>query len=220
MKRLHTIILLLCLALYSAYAQDYNQLNDDGTFVAANSKQFGRSDSIQSKHKEIPKGFHTWTIDSRYGDRTMVEPDTASYMFMNSIYTSGVKGEYNFLGNLGSPRYSRIFIDNPEAENFIFTEPYSYFMKPIDDFHFTNTYSPITNLTFNTCGDRTNGEDHLTASYSTISTVADTILTKARPCSTILSMALISATDTRLISVLRSTIRRWRRTVVLPTTGI
>lgn len=166
MKRLHTIILLLCLALYSAYAQDYNQLNDDGTFVAANSKQFGRSDSIQSKHKEIPKGFHTWTIDSRYGDRTMVEPDTASYMFMNSIYTSGVKGDYNFLGNLGSPRYSRIFIDNPEAENFIFTEPYSYFMKPIDEFHFTNTYSPITNLTFNTCGDRTNGEDHLTAKFA------------------------------------------------------
>ena len=38
-------------------------------------------------------------------------------------------------------------------------EPYSYFNTPVSDFHFTNTYSPITNITLNSCGDRTNGED-------------------------------------------------------------
>ena len=32
-------------------------------------------------------------------------------------------------------------------------------------FHFTNTLSPFTNLTYNTAGNRTNGEDHFTAKF-------------------------------------------------------
>ena len=38
--------------------------------------------------------------------------------------------------------------------NFIFTEPYDYIVNQVSDFHFTNTYSPITNITLNSCGDK------------------------------------------------------------------
>ena len=151
-------------------AQTYNELTDDGTFYDAtspNNRDFGRSDSIQSQHKEIPKGLTTWTIDELFGDRTPVEPDTLSHMFMNTIFTTGLRGEYNTLGNVGSPRINRIFIDRDESEtDFSFLHPYDFIYKPIKDFHFTNTLSPITNVSFNTCGDRTNGEDHLKALFA------------------------------------------------------
>jgi hypothetical protein len=88
------------------------------------------------------------------------------HMFMNSIFTAGTRGEYNILGNLGSPRQNRIFIDRQQPSQFSFMEPYDYFLTPVEQFHFTNTLSPITNISFNTCGNQTNGEDHIKALFA------------------------------------------------------
>ena len=67
-------------------AQDFRQFDDDNPLsTTTNNKDFGRSDSIQSQHKEIPKGLKVWTIDERFGDRTFATPDTLSHMFMNTI---------------------------------------------------------------------------------------------------------------------------------------
>lgn len=126
------------------------------------------SDSIMSKghNKKIPEGIRVWTIDERFGDQRSAEVDTSSYMYMNTVFTTGLRGEYNTTGNLGAPRINRIFIDRPENSQFIFTDPYDYFVKPVGTFHFTNTYSPITNVTLNECGDRTNGEDDFKAIFA------------------------------------------------------
>ena len=51
--------------------------------------------------------------------------------------------------------------------DYIFIQPYDFFIKDINTFHFTNTYSPITNITYHECGDSDNGEDHLVAKYAT-----------------------------------------------------
>ena len=102
--------------------------------------------------KEVPRGIKVWTVDSKFGDRQKAEIDTVSHMFMNTIYTTGLRGEYNTTGNLGAPRINRIFIDRPETDQFIFTQPYDYVVSPVDRFHFTNTVSPITNLSYNTLG--------------------------------------------------------------------
>lgn len=163
MRHLLCVLLLICGL--SANAQDYNQLTDDGTFTQAgvNQQNHGR-DSLASD-KEIPIGLKVWTVDERFGERTAAEPDTLQHMFMNSIFTTGLRGEFNSLGNLGSPRINRIFIDRGMSQQFIFTQPYDFFVQPVSSFLFTNTLSPITNLTYNECGDRTNGEDHLTALF-------------------------------------------------------
>ena len=116
--------------------------------------------------KEVPVGLEVWTVDERFGDRTPATADTLHAMFMNSIFTTGLRSEYNTLGNLGSPRQNRIFIDRPVTEQFLFTQPYDFVVTQIEQFHFTNTLSPITNLAFNTCGDKTNGEDHLKALFA------------------------------------------------------
>ena len=139
----------------------FNQMNSDGTMHTRNRNM---ADSLGTD-KEVPRGIKVWTVDSKFGDRQKAEIDTVSHMFMNTIYTTGLRGEYNTTGNLGAPRINRIFIDRPETDQFIFTQPYDYVVSPVDRFHFTNTLSPITNLSYNTCGDRTNGEDRLTAKF-------------------------------------------------------
>ena len=154
--------LLFCL---SAFSQNYNQLTDNGNFMQAGSNTGSRKDSLSSANKEIPKGLKVWTVDERFGERTAAVPDTMQHMYMNSIFTTGLRGEYNTTGNLGAPRISRIFIDRSEPEQFIFTQPYDYFITPVNKFLFTNTLSPITNLSYNECGDRTNGEDHFKALF-------------------------------------------------------
>lgn len=167
MKRHVTLIMFFAMLPFIGWAQignydNYNEMDDNGNFRQRSSHQ--NVDSLGTD-KEIPKGLKVWTVDSKFGDIRKAEPDTLSHMYMNSIFTTGKYGEYNTLGNVGSPRISRIFIDRNEDGQFIFTHPYDFFVKPVDTFHFTNTLSPFTNLNYNTCGNRTNGEDHLTAKF-------------------------------------------------------
>lgn len=166
MKLRLPIFISFCLIAFClpSVAQNYNQQTESDAFTQ-NANQSQRRDSLGSGDKEIPKGLKVWTVDERFGERTAAVPDTVPYMYMNSIFTSGLRGEYNTLGNLGSPRINRIFIDRDEQEQFMFTQPYDYFITPVNKFQFTNTLSPITNLSYNTCGNRTNGEDHLRALF-------------------------------------------------------
>ncbi|MGI6242464.1 MAG: putative porin [Prevotella sp.] len=152
------------LPLFSQVGMDdgYNQIDENGNITTQDQRQ--QNDSLGTD-KEIPVGMYVWTVDSRFGDRQSAEPDTLSPMYMNTIFTTGLRGEYNTTGNLGAPRQARIFIDRKEQRQFIFTNPYDYFVSPVEDFHFTNTLSPFTNLSYNKCGDRTNGEDHFTAKF-------------------------------------------------------
>ena len=166
MNKLLSILFFLMLTIgISAQSDTYNQMTADGNISQRGGGLSGRNNTDSTKNKTIPKGIRVWTVDERFGDTTPASLDTVSHMFMNSIFTTGLRGEYNTTGNMGAPRIHRIFIDRPLSDQFIFTQPYDFVITPVDKFHFTNTLSPITNLTFNTCGDRTNGEDHLTARF-------------------------------------------------------
>ena len=152
----------ICGHVHAQFDDTYNQMDATGNISRRGDKNM--KDSLGT-HKEIPKGIKVWTVDMRFGDRRLAVPDTVPHMFMNSIFTTGMRGEYNTTGNLGAPRINRIVIDRPETGQFIFTQPYDFVVTPVDQFHFTNTLSPFTNIAFNTAGNRTNGEDHLTAKF-------------------------------------------------------
>ena len=170
MKRYTFLLALFVLVVNAAMAQfDDNSTVDDRTFTAdgyRKNKNAGRSDSIQSQHKEIPRGLKVWTIDERFGDRKPAVPDTLSYMYMNADLTYGKRGQYNTLGNLGSPRQNRIFIDRRATSEFFFLDPYDMFIVQPQDFQFTSTLSPITILSYNSAGDRNNGEDRFKAIFA------------------------------------------------------
>ena len=147
---------------YAQFDDGFNQIDTDGNTIQPNNK--GKKDSLGS-NKEIPEGIKVWTVDTRFGDRKAAVPDTISHMFMNSIFTTGLRGDYTTTGNLGAPRINRIVTDRPFGSQFIFTQPYDFIITPIEQFHFTNTLSPFTNITYNNAGNRTNGEDHLTTKF-------------------------------------------------------
>ena len=147
---------------YAQFDDGFNQIDTDGNTIQRNNKS--KKDSLGS-NKEIPEGIKVWTVDTRFGDRKAAVPDTISHMFMNSIFTTGLRGDYTTTGNLGAPRINRIVTDRPFGSQFIFTQPYDFIITAIEQFHFTNTLSPFTNITYNNAGNRTNGEDHLTTKF-------------------------------------------------------
>ena len=147
---------------FAQFDDNYNQIDAEGNMTSRN--KTNRKDTLKNE-KEIPEGIKVWTIDSRFGDRKPALPDTLSHMFMNTVFTTGLRGEYNTTGNLGAPRINRIFTDRKNEGQFIFTQPFDFFITPIGQFHFTNTLSPFTNITYNTAGNRLNGEDHLTTKF-------------------------------------------------------
>lgn len=167
MKKKKTIFssLLFCAATLPVAAQNDFNYNEDSQFRPQTNRKVN-TDSLGSD-KEIPKGIRVWTVDERFGDTKAAVVDTLQHMYMNSTFTEGLRGEYNTLGNMGTARLNRIFIDRRNTQgNFIFTEPYDYIVNPVSDFHFTNTYSPITNITLNSCGDKVTGEDDFKAIFA------------------------------------------------------
>ena len=157
--------LLFCAATLPVAAQNDFNYNEDSQFRPQTNRKVN-TDSLGSD-KEIPKGIRVWTVDERFGDTKAAVVDTLQHMYMNTTFTEGQRGEYNTLGNMGTARLNRIFIDRRNTQgNFIFTEPYDYIVNPVSDFHFTNTYSPITNITLNSCGDKVTGEDDFKAMFA------------------------------------------------------
>ncbi len=169
----YIIVLLLgvgcwVLGVGSLQAQEYNQIDGEGNFSRRNegNGNFNKHSTDTTKNQEIPRGIRVWTIDRRFGDVRPAVVDTLQHLYMNSIFNTGLYGEYNTTGNNYTPRLSRIFIDREETEQFLFTQPYSWFIKKPDEFHFTNTLSPFTNISYDNCGDKQHGEDHIHAKFA------------------------------------------------------
>ncbi len=167
MKTRLTSLLLVLLSLTGARAQDvYNQIDASGNITQRRDNQnFNKHNNDTTRNKEVPKGLYTWTVDRKFGDMIPVQPDTVHHLFQNTTFNTGMYGEFNSTGSNYTSRLSRIFINRAETDNFIFTQPYSYVEKRPELFHFMNTLSPYTSIAYDNCGDKTNGEDHISAKF-------------------------------------------------------
>lgn len=115
---------------------------------------------------KVPMEIHQWHIDEALGTVIPVNADTLQYMYQNWAQTEGMNGEYNFLGNMGSPRQSRIFFNRPTDTTYDFLAPYDYFITSPGELFFTDTKSPYTNLTYHTSGDKVDGDDRFRAYFA------------------------------------------------------
>ena len=171
MKKTFLLLSFLVCMVSAVQAQVYNQMDPSGNITQRD--EYGNNSSFNPnrrdtthQNKEVPIGLRFWKIDRRFGDVIPSQPDTVPHLYQNSIYATGLYGQYNTLGNNYTSRINRIFIDRPETSQFYFTQPYSFTTKQPDDFLFVNTLSPYTHITYETCGDKQNGEDHIDAKFA------------------------------------------------------
>lgn len=147
------------------WGRDRGQASSGKTNRPKSSKTWGR-DTTKTEIK-IPIGQFQWKIDERLGSVIPTENrDTAVHNFQNWKFTEGMNGEYSTLGNVGSARLSRIFMNRREESNMMFLTPYDYFREGVKEFCFTNTLSPITNLAYHSMGNKTTGEDRVRAYFA------------------------------------------------------
>ena len=170
MKQLVILIFLLCF-LTPVFAQ--RTINtQSGT--SASGRSLGTHDSngnpidttAVTDAKTIPIGLYSWKVTRRLGNIIPTPVDTLQAGFQNSNDPAGISGQYNYLGNLGSPRMSRIFFDRREESQFIFTDPFDQSVLRPEDVTFTNTLSPFTNLTYYESFDSRNSEERFKSYYA------------------------------------------------------
>ena len=172
MKRIFSLILLMFLC-SQVVLQAQNTLNNNfGS--SASGLSMGQRDrngnpidtTAVVDANTIPIGLYSWKIDSRFGNVTVVPVDTLTHAFQNTNDTGGMTGQYNYLGNLGSPRLSRLFFDRRDASQFFFTDPYDFPVLRPEDIIFTNTLSPFTNLSYYKTFDSRNGEERFKSYFA------------------------------------------------------
>ncbi|MBQ7180502.1 MAG: hypothetical protein IJR87_04335, partial [Bacteroidaceae bacterium] len=144
---------------------------EGGVMQGGGTNQFswgrGGDDEDDDNSQQIPIGQFQWRIDRRLGNVIDAENnDTVVHNFQNFNLTEGYTGQYSFLGNVGAPRLNRIFLNRDEGETFLFLQPLSFFRGSLQDFRFTNTLSPITNLAYHKCGNSQNGQDRVRAYFA------------------------------------------------------
>lgn len=129
---------------------------------------WGRDTTSKGSDKVVPIGLHQWRIHPVLGTVIPTENrDTVAHLYNSFNNTDGYNGEYSYLGNLASPRLSRIFMNRTDdSAPFLFLTPLSFSYQGIGNLMFTNTLSPITNLSYHSCGTDQNGEDRVRAYFS------------------------------------------------------
>ena len=163
-----TYILLFVLGLLAAQAQRPLNTLDNRDRYGNQVDPSTQPDSLDTSTdvQSIPPKLYMWQLSETLGNRTIVPADTLSLNFQNTNLVDGMTGQYNFLGNLGSPRLSRIFFDRESTEPTIFMTPFSSFFVRPDQVFFTNSNVPYTNLTYYKAGNKVNGEERFKSYFS------------------------------------------------------
>ena len=207
-----TYIFLSVIGIWGAMAQNtLNPMNNRDRFgnqIDPNTQPDNLEDSTNTEIQSLPPKLYMWKLSETLGNRTIIPADTASLNFQSTNLVEGMFGHYNYLGNLGSPRLSRLFFEREESEPTIFMAPFSSFFTRPDQVLFTNSNVPYTNLTYYKAGNKVNGEERFKsyfsvnvnkqlASTSTICTGA--VITRTSPPRTSMQdcSAAISARNTR-----------------------
>lgn len=170
MKRSFLCILVTCILPLSVWAQiggtnyDPNIDPNYGTTVDE-TDPFHNEDSIWVNSSHIDPMPYQWKVDERFGVVIPTPVDTAFINFPNTSHNEGMTGHYNHLGNMGTPRVSRIWNDRKPFSQLYFLDPYGFYIPP-GDFPFTNSRLPYTNVTYYKAGSKRDAEEHLKFYFS------------------------------------------------------
>jgi hypothetical protein len=107
------------------------------------------TDSLEvSQEVEEPQSIYCWTYSDAIGTEQVGGIDTSMNDFYvnNKAFRETIALQY--LGNLGSPAKSAIFLDRVNRTDFLFFQPYQLYYKPINEILFFNTKLPFTYINY------------------------------------------------------------------------
>lgn len=172
MRRLILTYILICF-IGIEFAQAQTTLPMGNTMIDRYGNQIDPSrqpdnleDSTNTEIVSPPPKLYMWTVSGDLGNQNRIPVDTATLNFQNSNLGEGMGGHYNYLGNLGAARISRLFFERGSQEPTIFIEPLSCFYVRPDQVKFTNSNIPFTNLTYYKAGSKQNGEERFKSYFS------------------------------------------------------
>ena len=111
--------------------------------------------------RTVSHDYSQFVINTNTGLPEDIQPDTLHHSFHNAHLTEGYFGTYSHLGNMGSPRLSRLYFERRESKDFIFDLPYDYWIKDAADFRFTDAKSPHVSIDYYKGGNKRTGEEHI-----------------------------------------------------------
>lgn len=148
--------------MYAQYPVTGNQYNNgmyDPNNPFADENGLANDSTPKVNAESIPVHVEMWKIIDQLGNTKPIDVDTTTYYYYNTCLTEGLRNNYNYLGNLGSPRMSRYFPEQSSDNEFIFITPYSAFYQPVGSVRFVDTKSPYTNLDYYRGGNKHEGEE-------------------------------------------------------------
>ncbi len=142
--------------------------NMDPTYAATTELPNGEipKDSVWIDTDDIDPAPYQWKVDDRFGTVRLVGADSSFLNFPNTNHTEGLTGHYNHLGNLGSPRQSRIWNERTSFSQLYWLDPYSFFYTEPADFPFTNSKLPYTNISYFFAGSGSHSEKRFKTYFS------------------------------------------------------
>lgn len=168
-KLLSLFVILFTISTYLASAQRIVgglESNTDKT-MTPDDPFTGDDDEEEDKHKLVPVDVKAWNIDPTYGNRTDTYVDTITALYPSRTLNEGANGHFNHLGNLGTPRLNRVYMERKEGDEFIFINPFDQFFMSTPQFRFYNTKSPFLNADYSWCGDKQSGDSHIKVTFTT-----------------------------------------------------
>ena len=170
MKRILLTYIFLLVASWACVQAQVNQMttlrDQYGNQIDPSTQPDNLQDSTDVEIESIPPKLYMWQLDELLGERTIIPADTANLNFQNTNLVEGMYGHYNYTGNLGAPRQSRVFFERDSKAHTLFLEPMSSFYFTPGDFKFTNSNVPYTNLTYYKAGNKLNGEERFKSYFS------------------------------------------------------
>jgi hypothetical protein len=104
-----------------------------------------------------------WHLDARTGNRVPAVSDTLLHNFQHSTLPDSYSIAMGFLGPMGSPAISKIFLDREETETFLFNNAYSHYLKDPEKLLFVNTRIPYSRLNYYRAGSAQTREERFDA---------------------------------------------------------
>lgn len=159
MKKNLSISIILLLFVFSLWGQQTRPtLPDRGK---PDSTRTNGPGTIKPNQIDTIPRLYVWRINETTGERYPAIRDSILYNFQQTTLVDGQSVATGYLGNVGSPYYSKLFFENEYEKSFYFWNPLSIYLRTPVKQLFYNTTVPYSNLYYQSGGSEDNKEERL-----------------------------------------------------------